>query len=162
MNLDVARTVPRRGLVFVFAVLAAAILLYWPGVVSLHELWTDTRGDTYTSGYLIAAISLWLLWRNRGEFVAAPLPMTWRVLALLTFAGSALLWAFALRAGIQIVYLTLLPLLWWLCVALACGWRTARAAAFPLAFLLFALPVWDYAIPTLQWLTVYVVRIALR
>jgi exosortase/archaeosortase family protein len=47
-------------------------------------------------------------------------------------------------------------------VALASGWRAARAALFPLAFLVFALPIWDYAMPVLQWLTVHVVRVALR
>lgn len=146
----------------VVAVLVIAILLYWPGMVSLHELWTDTRGETYTSGYMIAALSVWLLWRNRVGLVPTLLPQAWRAAGLLALAAGALLWAFALRAGIQIIYLTMLPPLWWLCVLLTCGWRAARAAAFPLGFLVFALPVWDYAIPMLQWLTVHVVRVALR
>jgi len=162
MSKDAARAGPGKGPIFVFAVLAVAVLLYWPGAQSLAALWTDMRGDTYTSGFLIAAISLWLLWRRRGELVPMLLPAPWHLPGLLALAGIALAWAFALRAGIQIVYLSLLPLLWWLCVLLACGWRAARAAIFPLGFLVFALPAWDYAIPVLQWLTVHVVRAALR
>lgn len=162
MSQDASRAGPGRGPILVFAVLALAILLYWPGAVSLAALWTDMRGDTYTSGFLIAAISLWLLWRRRGELAPRSLPAPWNRLALLALAGAALAWVFALRAGIQIVYLSLLPFLWWLCVLLACGWRAARAAIFPLGFLLFALPAWDYVLPVLQWLTVHVVRAALR
>ncbi len=162
MSPDASRAGPGRGQVFVFAVLAVAVLLYWPGAVSLAELWTDLRGDTYTSGFLIAAISVWLLWRRRGELSPIALSAPWHVPGLLALAAVALIWVFALRAGIQVVYLSLLPIIWWLCVLLACGWRAARAAAFPLGFLLFALPVWDYAIPILQWLTVHVVRVALR
>jgi exosortase len=153
---------PWKGQVFVYLVLAVAIVSFWPGAVSLAALWTDARGETYTSGFLIAAISAWLLWRRRAELVPEPLPAPWKLLALLALAGGGLAWLFALRAGIQLVYLTALPVLWWLCLALACGWRVARAALFPLAFLVFALPVWDHAIPVLQWLTVHVVRLALR
>lgn len=162
MTQDALRAGPRRGPIFVFVVLATAILLYWPGAESLAALWTDLRGDTYTSGFLIAAISAWLMWRRRAELVPAAAPAAWRVPALLTLAGTALAWVFALRAGIQLVYLSLLPVLWWLCVLLAAGWRAARAALFPLGFLVFALPVWDYTLPLLQWLTVHVVRVALR
>lgn len=153
---------PWRGPVFVFAVLAGALAAFWPGSAALAELWTDTHGDTYTSGFLVAAVSLWMLWRQRAELVAENLPSPWRWLALAALAGGALLWLFALRAGVQLGYLTLLPGLWWLCVLLACGWRVARAAIFPIAFIVFALPFWDHLIPILQWLTVHVVRIALR
>ena len=162
MSQDARGSGPWKGQGFVFAALAVAVLLFWPGAVSLAALWTDAHAETYTSGFLIAAISAWLLWRRRAELVPGALPAPWNLLALLALAGGGLAWLFALRAGIQVVYLTTLPLLWWLCVALACGWGAARAAIFPLAFLLFALPVWDHAISPLQWLTVHVVRLALR
>jgi exosortase len=162
MSVDASRTVPGKGPVIVFITLAVAIGLYWPGAVALTQLWTDTRADTYTHGFLIAAISLCLLWRRRADLVTTAVPQHWRVLALLVLAGGAATWAFGERAGIQIVYLTLLPLLWWLCIALVCGPRAARAAVFALGFLIFALPLWDHAIPVLQWLTVHVVRVGLR
>ena len=162
MSQDTPAIAPWKGPALVCVVLAAAALLYWPGTLSLGELWSDTTGDTYTSGFLIAAVSLWLLWRQRAQLVPSPLPARQCLAALALLAGAALIWQFALRAGIQVVYLTLLPFLWWLCVALVCGRRAARATAFPLGFLIFALPIWDYLIPLLQWLTVHVVRLALR
>ena len=164
MSPSASRTAPWKGPVSVCAVLGAILLLYWPGVVSLAQLWSDTRGETYTSGFLIAAISLWLLWRARAQLVpgAQPLPTRWRVLGLVFLAGTALVWQFAYRASIQLGYLTLLPVLMWTCLAVGCGWRAARAAIFPLGFLIFALPLWDYLIPLLQWFTILVVRLALR
>jgi exosortase A len=163
MSLAAVRTVPWKGPALVCAVLVAALLVYWPATISLAELWSDARGETYTSGFLIAAISLWLMWRARRDFVyVAPPQAAWRWLALAFLAGTALVWQFALRAGIQLGYLTLLPVLLWTCVLLVCGVRAARAAAFPLGYLIFALPVWDHAISLLQWLTIQVVRLTLR
>jgi len=65
---------PWKGPALVCTVLAVVALLYWPGTLSLGELWSDTTGDTYTSGFLIAAVSLWLLWRERAQLVPSPLP----------------------------------------------------------------------------------------
>jgi exosortase len=147
----------------VCAVLAAVLVLYWPASYSLGALWSDTEAETYTSGFLIGAIALWLLWRARAAFTApAPLTGAWRWPGLMFLGGCALAWQFSLRAGIQLGYLHLLPVLLWTCVLLVCGVRAARAAAFPIGFLIFALPVWDHFIPALQWLTIHVVRVALR
>jgi len=164
MNTDALRAAPWKGPGSVCAAIAIVLLLYWPACYSLGVLWTDTRGDTYTSGFLIAAISLWLLWRNRAQLAggARPLTSAWRIVGVLFLAGTALVWQFALRAGIQVAYLTLLPLALWICITLLFGWRVARATAFPIGFLIFALPVWDYLIPMLQWTTIHVVRVALR
>ena len=57
MSMDAMGGGLRKGQVCVFAALALSILLFWPGAVSLAALWTDSRGETYTSGFLIAAIS---------------------------------------------------------------------------------------------------------
>jgi exosortase len=163
MSVRPVRSVPWKGPATVCAVLVTVLLLYLPAAVSLAELWSDSRGETYTSGFLIAAISLWLMWRARAQFAeVAPLATAWRWLALVFLSGIALCWQFAFRAGIQLGYLTLLPVLLWTCVLLTCGLAAARAAAFPLGFLLFALPVWDYGIALLQWMTIHVVRVALR
>jgi EpsI family protein len=152
------------GLVPLCAVLAGFLVLFWPGAVSLATLWADSQTESYTHGFLIAAVAAWLLWRRAPQFAAltrAP-PRGWRPAGLLLLAGSALAWQFALRAGIQVAYLSLLPVLLAAGVALLLGPRALRAAAFPLGFLDFAMPVWDYVNPVLHWLTIHVVRFALR
>ncbi|HEX6397968.1 MAG TPA: exosortase A, partial [Steroidobacteraceae bacterium] len=144
--------------------LLAFLLLFWPGAVSLASLWTDSQTESYTHGFLIAAIAAWLLWQRAPQFAPAmgATPRGWRLAGLLVLGGSALAWQFALRAGIQVAYLSLLPVLLAAGVALLLGPRALRAAAFPLGFLYFAMPVWDYVNPLLHWLTIHVVRIGLR
>jgi exosortase len=155
---------PWTGLVPLCAVLLVFLVLFWPGAVSLATLWSDSQTESYTHGFLIAAIAAWLLWQRAPQFAPAmgTAPRGWRLAGLLLLAGSALVWQFALRAGIQVAYLSLLPVLLAAGVALLLGPRALRAAAFPLGFLYFAMPVWDYVNPLLHWLTIHVVRIGLR
>ena len=47
------------------AIVAVAVLMLAPTTESLRASWTDTRNLSYTHGYLIAAVCLWLLFRNR-------------------------------------------------------------------------------------------------
>src|SRR3989337_4307773 len=48
-------------------------VLFWPTTVSLIEQWEDTVRRTYTHGYLILALTLWLLWRNRSSWAQVEL-----------------------------------------------------------------------------------------
>ena len=49
------------------AIPAAVLALYWPAAIALGEVWSDSARTTYTHGWLIAAISGWLLWRSRAR-----------------------------------------------------------------------------------------------
>jgi len=143
------------------AVIVAALLLYWPSTQALIVLWTGDSATTYTHGFLIAAMSCWLLWRVRAQLAAdasRSSPAWLNALLLAGLLGVVLAWQFAYRAGIQIGYLLLLPPLLWGVIFAALGRGAARAAAFPIAFLYFAIPIWDYANPLAQWGTVYAVR----
>jgi exosortase A len=144
-------------------VLAAAFVLgLWPIFPAFTALWTDTDVTTYTHGFLIAAISAWLLWRRRAALVLTPEVPAVRWMSGVLLLGLVLAWQLAWRAGIQVAYLPL-PAAIVVASILACfGRRAARAAAFPAAFLLFAVPLWDYLNPGAQWLTVQAVRLMLR
>ena len=48
----------------VLLLLAALIALFWPTIQSLIVEWRDQETLTYTHGYLIAAISCWLIVRT--------------------------------------------------------------------------------------------------
>jgi len=146
-------------------VIGMVLALYWPAVQSLWVYWMDTDATTYTHGFLVAALSLWLLWRDdsspgvaggevkrrggRGLFVG--------MLCLMVLG-----WQLAFRAGIEIGYLLLLPPLMWCVVRVSLGVAAARRAAFPLGFLYFAIPVWDYLGSFAQLGTIYAVRLMLR
>ena len=53
-----------RGRLTLVLLTGALLALYWPAVQSLWVIWLDVNATTYTHGLLVAALSLWLLWRN--------------------------------------------------------------------------------------------------
>jgi exosortase len=133
-----ARTL--RPLALVLCFWAAAALLYWPGAVALHRLWTDWPGETYTHGYLILLLSLWLIVRDRERLAAAPIRP--EPLALIPLALMSVAWVWFWRAAVQELQLLLLPLILYMALFSAFGRRLARAVAFPIGVLYFAMPLW--------------------
>ena len=129
------------------AIIVAVIVLYWPSVASLITAWQDTLRATYTHGWLIAAISGWLLWRARAALArpdeVSPTRLQIGARLLLLFLLT-LAWLFSYRAGIQILQQLLLPLLMGAGLLAILGRNAARAALVPLAMLYFAIPVWDF------------------
>lgn len=109
-------------------------LFYWWGFQ-----WVNPASET-EHGWLILGLSLWLFWRNARSESAAPNPAdTGRALAAMT-AGLALhVLGYAVQQT-RISILAALVFLWGVAV-LAGGRRWGRAGAFPLAFLVFAIPV---------------------
>ncbi len=147
-----------RMFVAVCVVLAACVAACWPSFEVLLAYWNDTRAMGMTHGWLIAAIVAWLLWRARrldGSGTAC-----WPCLAAMLVLWFA--WLVALRAGLQIVHLVLLPPIAWLAIAAALGTGVARQLTYPLGYFYFAIPVWGSITPPLQWLTIYAVRFMLR
>jgi exosortase len=153
-----------RRLAAVMALVLAIVALFWPTFVALAEAWRDTVRLTYTHGYLVAAVSAWLLWRTRDrlsrpeEAPVPPLALAIRVLILLTLV---LAWQISYRAGIQLAQQVLLPPLFLAAIYLVLGSGAARAASLPIAYLYFAIPIWDYFNIAALWSTTHAVRVLL-
>lgn len=151
------RPEPRVGALMI-ALAAIAVAALWPSVASLADIWRTTHD--YQHGFLVALVSVvWLAlvarrrWRERAQpSVAGAL-----LLALL-LAG----WLVALTANSLIAHQLLLPAIIWAAIWAACGWTPARASTAPVAYFYFAMPVWDYALPVLQWLSVSVTETLLH
>ena len=142
MNLPLRLVIP--------GVVLAALLVVWPSLASLADLWRDIKD--YEHGALIALIALaWL-----GLVVRDGLPGPARVspLGCLLLAGALLAWLVAFNANSLIAHQLLAPAVLWLALYAATGWRVAVLLAGPVGFLYFATPVWDYFVPVLQQLSV--------
>lgn len=134
-----ARALNRLTMVFGFWI--AVAVLYWPSALGLDGLWRNTSEETYTHGYLILLISLWLVVRERKQLLAAPVkPVPAALLPLLLLSAA---WVCAWRATIQELHLMLLPLILLTAIVAALGWRSARVLAFPVGYLYFAMPFWS-------------------
>lgn len=153
-------TGPWSAFAAVAGLLLLALLLLFPTILSFATIWSDTEAKTYTHGPLIAAICIWLLARRRRELAAAEVAPSYRMLLLVAALSCA--WVVAYRAGIQLLHQLIVPVALGACVWAAFGRGTARQAAIPLAYLLFALPFWSVINGVLQALTVAANRILLR
>lgn len=118
------------------AALLAVFAIYAGTARSIVSIWNSS--DTFAHGYIILPISLWLIWRRRGDLAGIPARPYWPALFLL--AGTGFAWLLAELADVQVVrqyaFLAMLPLT----VLAVAGLHLSRAMAFPLVFLLLAVP----------------------
>lgn len=131
------------------AVLLFPFLAYFQTAASIVHIW-DSSG-TFAHGYVILPISLWLIWGRREQLRTMQVRPWWPALPLLAACGAA--WLLGEMGEVQIVrhyaFVAMLPL-----SALAIlGLPMARSLAFPLAFMLFAVPFGDVFIEPLIGMT---------
>ncbi len=138
-----------------FLAALAAALAIWPTWPALAETWSKTAD--YEHGALVALIAaIWLL-RSSMKVAGEATARIWPAAVCLAMALAV--WLVAYKANVEIGKQALAPLIILLAVATACGWGAARAIAPPVAYLYFAIPVWDLAVPLLQWMTVLTTRV---
>lgn len=131
-------------------ILVASLLLFWKSWVSLAEVWEQR--EAYAHGYLIAIISVGLIFRLRPVLKAEqPNP---QLTGLLPLSAFVLVWLLMRLAGIQIVELLLLPPILWAACLTVLGWRISTQLALPFFYLYFAIPIWHSGNIVLQSLTV--------
>jgi exosortase B len=123
-----------RHLLFLLLGLAA---LYIPSYIGLYQkVWTNTDE---MHGPIILAVTLWATWSMRKslfELTPEGNIVGWPVLfigLLMYFVGRALD-IMVLEVGSQLLVVGA-------CLLLLGGWKAVRLAAFPLAFLLFLVPL---------------------
>ncbi|HEY7945140.1 MAG TPA: exosortase A [Casimicrobiaceae bacterium] len=124
------------------------VALYWPTVASIVAIWI--RSETFTHGFVVVPICLWLVWRRREVLAAIPVRPWWPGLAIVCAAGA--LWLVTSVADVLGVKQFALAFMLQAAIVTVLGTRIARAAFFPLAFLLFAVPFGEIFVPTLiEW-----------
>lgn len=131
---------------------ALLVLAGWTFRASLAQMWRTWDIDpSFTHGFLIGPVAVWLLWRERHVLAAVPLRTNaWGVLLV---AAACVAWAVAyvldVRVVAQLAAVAAVP-----CLVLAVlGGPVLRAAIFPLAFLVFMVPFGKDLVPTLMRIT---------
>lgn len=118
------------------AALLAPFVIYFGTARSIVSIWNSS--DTFAHGYIILPISLWLIWSRRSSFAQLHPAPCWPALLLLLGCGFG--WLLAELGDVQVVrqyaFVAMIPLT----VVAVLGWRIAWAMAFPLAFLMLAVP----------------------
>jgi exosortase A len=148
-----------RNAVAIVALLASVFFLYAPSSESLMELWSDTDRTTYTHGFVIAALTAWLVLRRRHALAA--IPWSPSIVGSLLALAASVVWIVSVRASIELIHQLLLLGLLWLSVWAVFGRRMALQVWLPVGFLIFAIPVWDQINFLLQEATVQAVALLL-
>ncbi|HEY5800268.1 MAG TPA: archaeosortase/exosortase family protein, partial [Burkholderiaceae bacterium] len=119
--------------------------LYFDTARSIVDIWNSS--ETFAHGYVIVPISLWLIWSRRAQLALEPVKPFWPGLILLPACGAA--WFLAELADVQVVrqyaFVAMLPA----AALVILGRRLATAMAFPLLYLLLAVPFGDIFIAPL-------------
>jgi exosortase A len=126
--------------------------------LAMEDIWD--RSGTFAHGYLIAPISIWLVWRKWEVLRTTPLaPSLWGLVMSL-LSGCA--WLTAELASVDsLAQFALVAMLISVVWALA-GTAVARILAFPLGFLFFSVPFGEFLFPTMMDATARFTIAALR
>lgn len=148
----------RSALLLLMVVLLAILGLYSRTAAGMVSIWE--RSETYTHGFVVPLITLWLIWRIRYDLLEQqprPSRSAWLLLAI-----TAAVWLVGDLVAVNVVTQFALVLLIILAVPAVLGWKIARRMAFPLCFLLFAVPAGDFLLPQfMEWTADFTV-LALR
>ncbi|MFM1987610.1 MAG: hypothetical protein RJA99_567 [Pseudomonadota bacterium] len=148
----------RRRVAGTALALAAAALAFAETWASMATQWA--LSPAHAHGVAVLPIAAWLGWRLRGRL--AGLPDASDARGALAFVAASGLWLLGRLAGVELIAdlaaVAALPavVLW------RHGPAVARALAFPLGFLVFAVPAGDALVPTLTRWTADATALALR
>lgn len=148
LPLETSAVVRERVLPPLILCLLWVLFWYHETILAMVEIWA--RSDTFAHGFVVPPIALWLIWRRRRQIAEIPpQPAPW---TLLLIAAAALCWLLGALAAVNAVTQFALVALLVLTVPALCGLEAARALAFPLAFLFFAVPAGEFVTPHLmEW-----------
>ncbi|HSQ80066.1 MAG TPA: exosortase A [Casimicrobiaceae bacterium] len=127
-------------------VLAFIVMAFFETAAGMAGIWA--RSETFAHGFVVAPISLWLIWRMRDQLrTLAPRP-SWLALPLIAAAGFGWLLGEvgAVNALSQFAFVSMLVL----AVPAILGIRITRTMLFPLGFLFFSVPIGEFLLPTLM------------
>ena len=132
-----------------FAIVASVAWLvawYWPTASEIARIWW--RSDTYAHGLTVLPLFAWLVWRARARIGGLrPQPVPWLALPI---AAAGLLWLLGRLVGVAAAsHFALVAMLVAGLIGVL-GGRLSRILLFPLAFLVFAVPIGDFLLPTLM------------
>ena len=122
------------------------LVFCWQGLTTVVEIWYGN--EIFNHGFFIVPGAFYLIYLKRYELLSKPIQTS--PLALIVIIPALLLYVIGVAGDIQLFLhaatFTLLPALIWLVI----GTAAAKTILFPLAFMLFSIPVGEQLIPYLQ------------
>lgn len=139
----------RLALPLLLAVLVGLFAIFFDTARSIVHTWNNY--ETYTHGYIIVPVSLWLIWQQRSGLARAVPRPSW--LGLMGLAVAVFAYLLGDLSGAQVIMQYALAAMIPMAVLALLGWAVVRPIRFPLAFLLLAVPFGDAFIEPMMNLT---------
>jgi len=153
MNSNRHESIARKPLPYHLAALSIVLMIgsivYFDTFRSMVETWL--RSDTFLHGFIILPISVYLVWQKWPYLKTIPLRPT--LLGAWLLLGISTAWFFADVLGIQVVKHFAATAIIPAAVLTVMGGSFARAIAFPLGYLIFAVPFGEFWVPELMEIT---------
>lgn len=141
----------RIALLILTSALLIILTAYHETFASMVAIWR--RSDSFQHCFLIPIISLYLIFAKR-HLLAQQQPK-FNGYGIFASLITSIVWLIADLAGIQVIQhlsaTMLLLLTFWACLGQAC----LRVVLFPVAYMIFAVPMGDFMVPMLQDVTAY-------
>jgi exosortase A len=140
------------------ALLVAVVVLwlFWPTALSMVEIWV--RSDTFTHGFLIVPITLWLVWERRAHLRHLVPAFSWQAVVAFVLAGLG--WLAGHVADVMVVAQFGLVGMVIAAVWASLGNDVTRQLIFPLGFLFFAVPVGEPLVqPMMEFTATFTVEL---
>ncbi|MGZ9709912.1 exosortase A [Glaciimonas sp. GNP009] len=146
-----------KAILIVFTFLLP-FLIYFDTARSIVMIWNSS--ETFTHQYSILPISLWLIWQRREVLAQMKPEPYYPTMLLLAFCGFV--WLLGNLADVQVVRQFAFVVMIILAVVSVLGRRISASIAFPLCFLLLAVPFGEIFIAPLIEFTANFTVAALR
>ena len=124
-------------------------LVFYNTTLAMAHVWTVN--ETFTHGFLVFPLVIWLVWRNRSQLLSIrPNPEPW---ALLILVALLFVWLIGAAVDVEIVQQFSMVSIIIASIWLIAGRQVLSYILFPLLFLYFAVPFGQALIPPLMDLT---------
>ena len=109
----------QRTIIHIIIVIFLSVTMFFDSWYTIVEIWY--RSSTFTHGFLIIPISLWLIWTQRKLFSTLTPEINWKI--IVTVFMSGFLWLLADLSHVQVIkqFATVSILISSLCLVL--GWE---------------------------------------
>jgi exosortase A len=154
-----AKALVRCPMLWIVALACVAIVVAYSSTFAdmAHKWLSDA---SYQHGLVVPFISIWLAWRVRSELSLVPFKPSWFGVPVLLAIG--VVWLVARAVDIKVIEQLAATALIPVTVVTLLGSRAGRVLAFPLAFLLLAVPIGQALVPFLMQFTADFTVAALR
>jgi len=148
----------KQRLLILSAAVIFLLLVFYSTAESMVQIWL--RSETFTHGFLILPISLYLIWENKKQL--SVIEPTSQLLALPLIALVTFGWLMASLVDVLVVQQWAFVTILLLVVLLILGWSVVKQILFPLLYLYFMVPFGEQFITPMMYMTADVVIAAIE